>query len=361
MEKKQFVSDLKAKETVDSLFMVKHIAVMNSRDGKSYLNIVLADNGGDIEGRKWHDAEKVSSLVERGDFVWVKGKVNLFQNRLQVIAKDIMALDEAEIEKLDHNDFITKSQNDADKMYNELVDIVDKLDDVYIKELLNSVLYDGEVSRRLKLWPAGKTIHHAYQSGLLEHILSCSNLAVSLSAHYKVNQSYVVAGCILHDICKIYELSEGPMVEYTDEGKLVGHLVKAVELIDHYASKINNFPHSIKVHLKHICLAHHGEYAYGSPKIPQTSEAYLVHLIDFMDSKLATFENIKKNDSNVGKWSSFVKHLDRIVYKEELPTYTEHITEDEATNSKAESKNNKSEFSNTMSEMLEGFQVETEE
>ena len=143
-----------------------------------------------------------------------------------------------------------------------------------------------------------------------------------------MNENYVVAGCILHDLCKIYELTDGLNVEYTEEGKLVGHLVKGLEIVDRFSYRIKNFPHYTKMHLKHILLAHHGEYEYGSPKIPQTSEAFLVHLIDLMDSKMGTMEIIKKTDSQTGHWSGFVKHLDRIVYKGDLPFYPEYVADD---------------------------------
>jgi len=222
-----------------------------------------------------------------------------------------------------------KASVDPEVMFGKLLGIVDELQDVYIKDLLKNILGDAEIARRLKTWQAGKSIHHAYKSGLLEHILSCTTLGINLSTHYNVNENYVVAGCILHDLCKIYELSDGINVEYTEEGKLVGHLVKGLEIVDRFSYKIKDFPHQTKMHLKHILLSHHGEYEYGSPKIPQTSEAYLVHLIDLMDSKMNSLEMVKRLDSSTGHWSGFVKHLDRIVYKADLPFYDSYIDADE--------------------------------
>jgi len=327
MQKTVFVRDLSPKDDLNDLFFVKYIAVMESRDGRQYLNVVLSDSSGDIEARKWSGAPKVADQVSRGDYVKVSGKVNLYQGRLQLIINDVIKVDAQQVSV---EDYVSKSENEPSKMFDELVNLVDGLEDVYIRDLLKNVLFDSEISRRLLTWQAGKTIHHAYQSGLLEHVLSCANLGRTLSSHYRVNASYVVAGCVLHDLCKVFELSEGPMVEYTDEGKLVGHLVKGVEMVEHYASKIRGFPHAMKLHLKHILLSHHGEYEYGSPKIPQTSEAYLVHLIDLMDSKMNSMETIKKNDNNQGAWSGFVKHLDRIVYKEELPTYNGYLPTESA-------------------------------
>ncbi len=323
-QKSTFVKDLGKGDDLNDLFYVKYIAVMEARDGRQYLNMVLADSSGDVEARKWSGASFIADKVSRGDYVRASGKVNLYQGRLQVILNEVHRL---EADSVNLDDFISKSETDPSKMFDELLDLVDSLEEVYIRDLLKSVLTDAEISRRLLTWQAGKTIHHAYQSGLLEHILSCATLGRNLSAHYRVNASYVVAGCILHDLCKVHELTEGPMVEYSDEGKLVGHLVKGVELVELYSSKVSDFPASVKMHLKHILLAHHGEYEYGSPKLPQTSEAYLVHLIDLMDSKMNSMEMIKKTDNNQGVWSGFVKHLDRIVYKDELPSFTDYASQ----------------------------------
>ena len=328
MNKTQFISQLNAKDDVLSPFLVKYIATAEGKDGKTYLNVIFADNSGEIEARKWQGAELAMQKITAGDVAIVNGKVNQFQGRIQLIIQEMSKLDESQFKR---EDYIQKAGSAPEKMYADLLAIVQTLEEVYLRDLLLSILNDYEIARRLKIWQAGKSIHHAYQSGLLEHILSCSQLAVTLSPHYKVNVSYVVAGCILHDICKIYELSEGPVVEYTEEGKLIGHLVKGLEIVDHYASKIKNFPYSVKTHLKHILLSHHGEYEYGSPKIPHTSEAFLVHLIDLMDSKMSSFEQVKKADSSTNHWSGFVKHLNRIVYKNHLPSFTEYLLDENHT------------------------------
>lgn len=350
---------LNAKDDVQSSFLVKYIAVATGKDGKNYLNVILSDNSGELESRKWQDAESTAAKIKSGDFVIVSGKVNAFQGRLQLIINEMSKLNEGQY---DVQDFIKKSSSAPEKMFDELLTIVNSLEEVYIKELLLSILNDIEIKRRLMVWQAGKSIHHAYQSGLLEHILSCTNLANFLSAHYKANRSYVIAGCILHDMCKIYELTEGPNVDYTEEGKLIGHLVKGLEIVDHYAYKIKNFPYSQKMHLKHILLSHHGEYEYGSPKIPHTSEAFLVHLIDHMDSKMSSIETIKKTDNNTGHWSGMIKHLDRIIYKNELPSFKNYITDDlnSVENSQPQIKNDKSspQKNTLMSEKLKNIKID---
>lgn len=361
MNKNQFVNKLGPKDDVLSPFLVKYINAAEGKDGKSYLNIILADKSGEVEARKWHGAEHIIGQIRSGDVVIVNGKMNQFQGRMQMIISEISKLND---DQFIREDYIQKAGSAPEKMFEELLSIVDSLEEIYIKDLLVMILHDPEIARRLKIWQAGKSIHHAYQSGLLEHILSCTKLAVTLSPHYRVNRSYVVAGCILHDLCKIYELTEGPVVDYTEEGKLVGHLVKGLEIVDHFAYKIKNFPYNVKLHLKHILLAHHGEYAYGSPKIPNTSEAYLVHLIDLMDSKMSSFEQVKKNDSSSSHWSGFVKHMDRIVYKSELPTFTEYVEGEKSpasptsASTPAPASSGKPTPKGTMGSLLKDFKVE---
>ncbi len=357
MKKSQFIHQLSNKDDVLSPFLVKYIAAAEGKDGKAYLNIILADKTGEIEARKWHGAEFIIGQITSGDVVIVSGKMNQFQNRLQLIVTDISKLND---DQFDRDDYIQKAGSAPEKMFQDLVAIVETLEEVYIKDLLLSILHDQEIARRLKIWQAGKSIHHAYQSGLLEHILSCTQLAITLSPHYKVNRSYVVAGCILHDLCKIYELTEGPVVDYTEEGKLVGHLVKGLEIVDQFTYKMKNFPSNVKLHLKHILLSHHGEYEYGSPKIPNTSEAFLVHLIDLMDSKMSSLDQVKKQDSSSSHWSGFVKHLDRVVYKSSLPSFTEYIRDNtESPKPVVNAKNvSPKELKSTMGSLLKDFKIE---
>jgi len=318
LTKTVFVKDLKVKDSVSSIFLVKYIAVMTGKDGANYLNIVLCDNSGEIESRKWHGANETFDKIKRGDYVAIEGKVNAFQGRMQLIVTVVNKVDGATV---DSSLFALKSATGSGAMFSELMGIVETLDEHYLRELLLMILNDQEIQHRLMKWSAGRSIHHSFEGGLLEHILSCTRIGKFLSTLYPVNESYVIAGCILHDICKIYELSGGPLVDYTDEGKLLGHLVQSLELVDNFAGQILNFPASMKMHLKHILGSHHGELQYGATKLPQTTEAELVYLIDLLDSKINSFETAKKNDNASGSWTGLIRHLDRIVYKNPLPSY----------------------------------------
>ena len=357
MEKKQFAKELKVKDNVESIFLVKHIAMMEGRDGRNYLNLILSDMTGDLEARKWNEAEVVSESVTRGSYVFVKGKMNSFQNRMQLIVQDICTV---ETEKLNPADYIPKGQKETEPLFKEIVGVVETLDDVYIRDLLKNILFDIEIERRLKTWPAGKSIHHAYQGGLIEHLHSCVMLGNQLAKHYGVNRNFVVAGCLIHDICKIYEIGEGNLSDYTDEGKLIGHLIKGVELLDRSCAKISNFPSSTRMHLKHILISHHGTVEHGSPKTPLTSEANLVHFIDLMDSQMASLEAAKKADNMGGPWTGYVKHLDRMVFKAELPHHPKYITTTEPQLPSQSPKATKSDapLTQTLADKLKNLKVE---
>lgn len=360
MKKSQYISALKAQDQVSSPFLIKYLAVARGKDGKSYLNLILADSSGEMESRKWQEAEQIAETVKAGDIVNIEGKMNAFQGRLQLIVTTLVKNQDPE---LSMEDFIKKGSTAPELMYEELLAHVQPLKEIYLRDLLLAVLNDYEIKRRLMLWQAGKSVHHAYQSGLLEHVLSCTKLGKILSVHYNVNESYVIAGCILHDLCKIYELSDGPVVEYTEEGKLIGHLVKSLEVVDYFAQKIPNFPYAQKMHLKHILLSHHGEYEYGSPKIPLTMEAYLVHLIDLMDSKMNAMEQAKKNDNNTGHWSQMIKHLDRSVFKNDLPSFTSveitenHLEQTKETVAKTPARSNEP-LKQSLASKLGGFKID---
>lgn len=358
MEKKQFAKDLKVKDNVESIFLVKHIAMMEGRDGRNYINLILSDMTGDLEARKWNEAEIVNDTISRGAYVFVKGKMNSFQNRQQLIVQDICI---ADTDKIIPADYIPKSQKETEPLFKELVNLVDELDDVYIRDLLKNILFDSEIERRLKVWPAGKSIHHAYQGGLIEHLHSCVMLGSQLAKHYGVNRNFVIAGCLLHDICKIYEIGEGNLSDYTDEGKLVGHLIKGVELLDRSCAKISNFPANTRMHLKHILISHHGTTEHGSPKVPHTSEAALVHYIDLMDSQMASMEAAKHADNMTGPWTSYVKHLDRMVFKGEMPHYSKYLSANETQSiSPAPPKATKSDapLTQTLADKLKNIKIE---
>ena len=156
---------------------------MNAKDGKPYLNVILSDKTGDLEARSWNNSNELIAEFAKGQFVKVSGKINSYMGRKQLIISEMAKPNESEYSI---DDFQSTSEVPPEEMLNQLLELINKLDDYYIKALLQNIISDSEIQRRLKFWPAGKSIHHAYVSGLLEHILSCAHLADFLSPKYKV-------------------------------------------------------------------------------------------------------------------------------------------------------------------------------
>lgn len=175
---KLFIADLHGKEEIESVFLVKIFNTMEDKSGKKYFNLILSDATGDLESRLWNYSEEIEKQISKNCFVRVRGKLNFFQGRKQFILNSIQKVAASEVNE---DDFVMKAGQNPEAMYKELLSIIDELSDVYIRDLLRNIVTDGEIARRLKTWQAGKSIHHAYKSGLLEHILSCTSLAINLS------------------------------------------------------------------------------------------------------------------------------------------------------------------------------------
>jgi 3'-5' exoribonuclease len=192
--------------------------------------------------------------------------------------------------------------------------------DPFVRQLLEAFLDDRDIAQGLPHAPAAKGIHHAYRGGLAEHILSVMKLAHRIADHYPmVDRDLLVAGALLHDISKVQELSYERGFDYTDEGRLVGHLVMTAQKIREKANAIAGFPPLLEQHITHIVLAHHGQLEYGSPKLPQTLEALLVHLIDTMDSRVQSWLDIMAKDTNE-RWTDVSRLYDRHLWKGPAPT-----------------------------------------
>ena len=329
--KKVFLKDIKEKDRLDDIFLVAKKEMGLSRSGKPYLNIKLMDKTGDIEARVWDDAEAVSKNFEKNDFVRIKGAAVAYQGGLQINISEIAKTDRDDVSV---TDFLPASSRDPDEMMAELEGIVADIKNVYIGRLLTLFLKDTEIKRLLKIAPAAKSMHHPYLGGLLEHILSLCRLVDAVAKHYRnINRDLLIAGAILHDIGKIHELMFERAFDYSDEGRLLGHITIGVNMIDRKLEKLPDFPKEMAMLLKHMLLSHHGYLEFGSPKRPKTVEATILYYLDDMDSKVqamqALIEKEKDIDSN---WTSFHKLYERYIYKgkpqEEQNRRTEESTPD---------------------------------
>ena len=324
VEKTQFVRNLKDKELVASPFLVKFSAVAVDKNGKPYMNVVLMDSSGELEARLWDDVNKHVGQIVRDAFVWVDGKCQSYQGRRQIVINKIQIVRE---DQVNVKDYVAEGTLDVEALYAQLLGYVATMQDPYYKALAESVLRDdAEIVDCVKRAPAAKSVHHAYKGGLLEHVVSITGILDGLSKHYGkyLDRDLLFLGGFFHDIGKIWELSYDRVTDYTTEGKLIGHLVMGVELVEKKIQALDaagnlpgKFPEEKKLLVKHVILAHHGQLEYGSPKRPKCLEALIVHYVDDLDSKVNAIRMFIEADQNPGQWTGLNRMYERFFFKPE--------------------------------------------
>jgi 3'-5' exoribonuclease len=312
--KSPYVSELQPNQIVTATLLVQHKDVRQKKTGEPYLSLILGDRTGDIDARMWDNAAEVIDTFERDDFLKVRGLLQVHQGRLQLTVHKLL---KQAVESVDQTDFFPASARDPEEMFAELGSIVAAMSSVPLRSLLQLFLDDPEVTRRYKIAPAAKNVHHAFLGGLLEHVLSMCSVAKLLGTHYRdIDMDLLLTGVILHDVGKIHELTYDRSFGYSTEGQLLGHIIIGMRMIDDKIRFIPDFPERLRTLLQHMVLSHHGELEYGSPKIPLFPEALLLHHIDNMDSKMECMRSFLEKDRIVeGCWTSYVSSLDRSVLK----------------------------------------------
>lgn len=312
--KSPFLRDLIANEVATGVFLVQSKEVRQKRTGESYLSLILSDRTGDMEARMWDNVAEVVELFDKDDFVKVRGMLQIYNNRSQLIIHKLRPVPEQEV---DFADFLPASERDPEEMWSELRAMVAALDNAHIRNLLNAFLDDPEIAGRYKIAPAAKAIHHAFRSGLLEHVLSLGNLARLVTPHYPgVDLNLMITGVILHDIGKIYELSYDRSLGYTTEGQLVGHIAIGIRMLTEKLRDFPNFPVPLRNVVEHLILSHHGQLDFGSPKVPVFPEAILLHYLDDMDSKMeATRAMLAKDPQADGLFTPWHNALARTLLR----------------------------------------------
>jgi 3'-5' exoribonuclease len=312
--KSTFIADLQPNQDATSFFLVQSKDVRQKRTGEPYLSLSLADRTGEIEAKMWDNVADVMDTFDRDDFVKAKGRVQVFQNRLQFTIHKLRRADESEVA---FEDFFAASERDPEEMFAELREVVAGVGNPHLKALLEAVLADEEIAARLRRAPAAKSVHHAYLGGLLEHVLSLCQLCRLAAAQYKfVDLDLLLAGAILHDIGKVYELAFRRSFHYTDDGQLLGHIVLGLRILDDKVRLLPDFPPRLRNLLAHLIISHHGELEFGSPKVPLFAEAVLLHHLDNMDAKMEAVRSLLRKDPLLeGCWTAYFQPLDRMLLK----------------------------------------------
>lgn len=312
----RYISELHEGECFVEFYLCRQKQTMKSKAGKTYLSLILADKTGNISGKVWELNRSIQSF-EEGDFIKVEAMVVSFNNDLQLNIKKIRKAQEGEYDPVE---YVPTTEKNIDELYNTLLDFIRSIENPFIKKMLTNIFINDEgISKEFKVHTAAKTMHHNYLGGLLEHTVSVAQLCDFMSKQYDcVNRDMLVACALLHDISKMYELSKFPNIDYTDDGELLGHIVMGAELVGREADKIEGFPHKLKSLMQHCILAHHGEFEYGSPKLPKTIEAFILHAADDTDAKVKMFETAIKENKNTGSWAGYNKMLQRNIRKSDF-------------------------------------------
>jgi 3'-5' exoribonuclease len=308
MAGKVFIADIKDRDRISGLYLVQQKQTPLNKNGKPYIAMSLMDRSGTIEARVWDNVEQISPLFDTGDFIEAQGTAVAYQGKLQLKIDKVRQLDP---DKVDPEEFLPASPKDRGEMLNNVRQLVSKISIASLKSLLLERLDDISFRESFAKAPAAKTIHHAYLGGLLEHTLAVMELADSICELYpELNRDLLLAGGFLHDIGKIKELGHQRSFDYSDEGRLVGHIVIGAMMFSDWVEAHPDIPEDLSLKLSHMILSHHGSYEFGSPKRPKFTEALVLNYLDEMDSKIQTFKNVAEKDQGQ-KWSSYQRLFDR--------------------------------------------------
>ncbi|UCD32572.1 MAG: HD domain-containing protein, partial [Desulfobacterales bacterium] len=311
--KRRFINECNPGDTIDDVFVLSEKTLSQKKDGNNFLNVVLSDKTGTIKGVIWDNVDQIAARVNAGDFVSIKGNVNEYRGALQLVIKKMEACPN---DFLDAADFLPKTPRDIESMFNRLLKITATIDTDHFRELIEAFWNDDDFVRTFKMAPASKKMQHAYIGGLLEHVLSMVSLADKVAGHYSgIDRDLLIAGAILHDIGKTKELEYEFKIDYTDQGRLLSHIVIGLKMIDEKFENINNFPEDQLFLLKHLIVSHHGSQEFGSPEPPKTIEAVVLHYIDEIDSKVNGIRNFMAAEDPNENWTSYHRMLGRQFYK----------------------------------------------
>ena len=317
MAKLPLLSEIGHDVTGWGFFLCLDKEVATSRNGAAYLKVELQDRSGLIKGKVFQDVDTVKLEFDAGEFVKVQGRTNFYQGRVEFVVDKIRRVmpERDAADGFREEDCIRCAPRPVDEMWGELLERLDRVADPALRALLLTMIQKH--ADRLRIWPAARRVHHAYRSGLLEHILSIMNVAIFLADQYGARRDLLIAGALLHDIGKLQELSYDTATNYTVEGNLVGHIVLGVGMLRDAIrdQPAPGLPAELVTELEHLILSHHGDLEFGSPVKPMTIEAFLLAAVDDLDAKVHQIRQHLDDDDSPGRFTSVHRRLDRSLLK----------------------------------------------
>jgi 3'-5' exoribonuclease len=313
---KPYISELKDSEIVKRVFLVVAKDVKRDKNNRPYFDMKLSDKTGTIPAKMWNNTgiDKLDKSFAKDDFIYVAGKLEASDKYGRQIIVD--SLDRVEETEIDLSDFVRQSKQDAELLFSQLTEAMESIENPHLSKLWASFSKDKEFIDSFKKAPASITHHQGYLGGLLEHTVAILNLAKNLLVSYpKLNRDLLLFGVFLHDIGKVKEYQIKLRPDHTDEGRLIGHTVLGVLMLEERAKTMKDFPAELFMQLRHLVISHHGERDYGAPVVPMTAEAMALHFLDNIDARLAEYYEITETLPANALWTNWMNSLDRRFYR----------------------------------------------
>lgn len=319
---RQFLKELRDGDSVDEVYLLSDKQLRANRQANMFLLASLRDKTGQMSGLMWNITEESVSDIQSGDYVRVRGKVQLFQGNLQLIVTHIRAVTS---DLLNPEDFEQRPSANVESLLRRLRELLLSIEQPQLRALMECFLIDDALMDDLCKAAAGVKTHHAYRGGLIEHVVNMMEVSRRIRDLYPaVNFDLLLAGIFLHDLGKVREMSLDNAFVYTDEGQLLGHMIIGVEMLTEKiaeATKLTNepFPNEIALRLKHMIVSHHGSYEHGAVRLPMTPEGIALHYLDNLDAKIHEFARTIADDPNTGSnWTPFLQRIDRKLFKGQM-------------------------------------------
>ena len=316
---RRLITELPPQAQVDQTFLATHKQLRPNRNGQLYLQVELADKSGMITGRLWNASDDDFNAFEDGDYVRVEGHTQLYSGSLQLI---VSSIDRVDPRTVDESEFQVLSKNDLVRLEAELTTILGTIRSVPLKALADEIIADKALLDAFKRTPAGVKHHHAYAGGLLDHVVNLLRLADRVAPLYPaLDRDLLLVGVLVHDIGKVRELESLQGFSYTDEGQLLGHVLLGLEIVDAKIRMIEartgqRFASEAAVRVKHMIASHHGQYEFGSPKLPMTLEAVALHHLDHLDAKMAGTIQLLQNEATAEDgWTQYQQSQGRKFFR----------------------------------------------
>jgi 3'-5' exoribonuclease len=311
-EKKRYVADIAPGEKVRDIFVLAEKNMAHKRDGNPFLTMTLSDKSGRIRGVVWDGVADAASAAAAGDYVLVQASAGEYRGSLQLVVKSLRAVP---VDQVFPADFLPATKRDVGQMFARLTALTDTIASPDLKGLMNAFWGDSAFTEMFRQAPAAKRMHHAYVGGLLEHTLSMALLADKVAGHYSgVDRDLLLVGAVLHDVGKVRELSFDHRIDYTDEGRLLSHIVIGVEMVEEKIRNVDGFPPELAAMVKHLIVSHHGAREFGSPEPPKTIEAVLLNYVDEIDSRVNAIREFMAAEAPGETWTPYHRLLERQFY-----------------------------------------------